>query len=184
MKQGTRVGFGAVIAGVLLAAVTSVSANHAATGKGTYAIAPQVLFQLQFVVATEGLNVVQSELAPIGGSLSFQSTVIDSFTISTEPAGRTVTIIGTMVSTTILGVGPSRHTFAELVPFTAVGVDKVTPAAGADLFSLILDYSASQTQGPLFASLGLGVCQVTICTITFAGPVETGDIFVHTAGSE
>jgi hypothetical protein len=184
MKQGTRAGFVAVFAGVLLAAVTSVSANHAATGKGTYAIAPQVLFQLQFVVATEGLNVVQSELAQIGGSISFQSTVIDSFTISTEPAGRTVTIIGTIVSTTILGVGPSRRTFAELVPFTAVGVDKVTPAAGADLFSLILDYSASQTQGPLFASLGLGVCQVTICTITFAGPVETGDIFVHTAGDE
>ena len=111
MKQGTTVGFMAVFAGVLLATVTSVSANHAATGKGTYAIAPQVLFQLHFVVATEGLNVVQSEFAPLGGSISFQSTVIDSFTISTESAGRTVTIIGAMVSTTILGVGPERQTF-------------------------------------------------------------------------
>jgi hypothetical protein len=184
MKQGTTVGFIAMLAGVLLATVTSVSANHAATGKGTYAIAPQVLFQLHFVVATEGLNVVQSEFASLDGSISFQSTVIDSFTISTESAGRTVTIIGAMVSTTILGVGPERRTFAELVPFAAIGVDKVTPEAGADLFSLIIDYNANQTQGQLFASLGLGVCQAAICTITFTGPMETGDIFVHTSGGD
>ena len=182
MKQRTTVGFIAMFAGVLLATVTSVSANHAATGKGTYAIAPQVLFQLHFVVATEGLNVVESEFAPIGASIAFQSTVIDSFSISTEPAGRTVTIIGAMVSTTILGVGPERQTFAELVPFIAIGVDEVTPAAGADLFSLTVHYSATKPQGQLFASLGLGVCQETFCTITFTGPMETGDIFVHTTG--
>jgi hypothetical protein len=176
----------AVFAGVLLATITSVSANHAATGKGTYTVAPQVFFQLHFVVASPGLNVMQSELTQNGASLSFQTTVIDAFSISTEPAGRTVTITGSLVSTTILGEGPDGQAFAELVPFRAIGVDTDAepPVAGADSFSLTLAYRADQPQGPLFASLGLGVCEATTCTITFAGPMETGDIFVHTAGGE
>jgi hypothetical protein len=184
MKPGTTVGCMAVFAGIVLANMTTVSANHAATGKGTYAVAPQVFFELHFVVATGGLNVVQSEWSLNGASLSFQTTVIDSFTISTQPAGRTVAITGTLVSTTILGVGSERQAFAELAPFTAMGVDTATPAAGADLFSLTVEYQADQTQGPLFASLGLGSCLEAICTITFAGPMETGNIFVHTAGGE
>jgi hypothetical protein len=187
MKPGTAVGCMAVFAGVLLATITSVSANHAATGKGTYTVAPQVFFQLHFVVALPpGLNVMQSELTQNGASLSFQTTVIDPFSISTEPAGRTVTITGSLVSTTILGEGPDRQAFAELVPFRAIGVDTDAdpPVAGADSFSLTLAYRADQPQGPLFASLGLGVCEATTCTITFAGPMETGDIFVHTAGGE
>jgi hypothetical protein len=184
MTKGTTRGCMAVLAGVLLATVTSVSANHAATGKGTYAVAPQVLFQLHFVVATAGLNFIHSEWVPTGGSISFQTTAIDSFTISTEPAGRTVTITGEMVSTTILGGGPERQASAELVPFTAIGVDTVPPATGADRFSLTIDYRATHAQGPLFASFGLGVCQATTCTVTFTGPMETGDIFVHTAGGE
>jgi hypothetical protein len=110
--------------------------------------------------------------------------VIDSFTVSTEPAGRTVTITGTLVSTTILGEGSQRQAFAELVPFTAVGVDTNTPAASADHFSLIIEYQANQAQGPLFASLGLGTCQGATCIITFEGPMQTGNIFVHTAGGE
>jgi hypothetical protein len=186
MKPGTTVGCMAVFAGVLLATITSVSANHVATGKGTYTVIPQVFFQLHFVVASPGLNVMQSEWTQNGASLSFQTTVIDAFSISTEPAGRTVTITGSLVSTTILGEGPDRQAFAELVPFTAIGVDTDTdpPVAGADSFSLTLTYRADQTQGPLFASLGFGVCDATTCTITFAGPMETGDIFVHTAGGE
>jgi hypothetical protein len=112
------------------------------------------------------------------------STAIAPLDITTEPAGRRVTIKGEMVSTTFLGVGPERQPFAELVPFTAVGVDKRTPEAGADLLSLTVEYSASQAQGSLFASVGLGVCDATTCTITFEGPVKTGDIFVHTSGGE
>ncbi|MGH8065543.1 MAG: hypothetical protein ACRERE_09960 [Candidatus Entotheonellia bacterium] len=188
MKKGMTVGFMAMFAGVLLATVTSVYANHAATGKGTYAVAPQILSRFHFVVARGGLNFVESEMARIDDHMSFTtfmiSTAIASFTISTEPAGRTVTITGEIVSTTFLGVGPERQPFAELVPFTAIGVDKETPEAGADLFSLIIEYRPTQVQGPLFASLGLGECDATTCTITFAGPVKTGDIFVHTAGDE
>jgi hypothetical protein len=195
MKKGTTVGLIAVFTSVLLATVTSVYANHAATGKGTYSVAPQVLAEFHLVVAKQGpnpdlqpgLNFVQSEMALIGPPMSFQtfmvSTAID-FTISDDPAGRTVTITGEMVSTTFLGVGPERQSFAELVPFTAVGVDKKTPEAGADLLSLTVEYSANQAQGPLFASSGFGVCNATTCTITFEGSVKKGDIFVHTSGGQ
>jgi hypothetical protein len=196
MKQGTTVGCMVVFAGALLATVTWVYANHAATGKGTYTVAPQVLAEFHFVVAKQGpnpdlepgLNFVQSEMAGRDGPRPFQtfmiSTAIAPLTISTEPAGRTVTITGEMVSTTFLGLGPERQHFAELVPFTAIGVDKRTPEAGADLFSLTVEYSANQAQGPLIASFGFGVCDATTCTIRFEGPVKTGDIFVHTAGGE
>ena len=196
MKPGTTVGFMAVVAGALLATMTSVSANHTATGKGTYAIAPQVLAKFHFVVAkpgpnpdfAPGLNVVQSEMAGRDDPRPFQtflvSTAIAPFDITTEPAGRTVTIKGEGVSTTFMGAGPERQHFAELVPFKAIGVDTRTPAPGADLFSLTVTYSASQVQGPLFASLGFGVCDATTCTITFDGPVNTGDIFVHTTGGD
>jgi hypothetical protein len=194
MKQGTTAGFMAVFAGVLLATVTSVSANHTATGKGTYAVAPQVLAEFHFVVAKQGpnpglepgLNFVQSAIAGRDGSRSFQtfviSTAIAPLTISDDPAGRTVTITGEMVSTTFLGEGSERQHFAELVSFTAIGVDKRTPEPGADLFSLEVKYSASQVQGPLFESFGFGVCDAETCTISFDGLVKTGDIFVHTAG--
>jgi hypothetical protein len=184
MKHGTTLGRMAMLAGVLFATVTSVYANHAAIGKGTYAVAPQLIFQFHFVVATAGLNFVQSDSTDIGGSISFQTTTISGFTISDAPSGRTVTITGEMVSTTILGVGAVRQVFAELVPYTAIGVDTATSGAGHDLFALTVEYRADQAQGPLFASLGFGVCQATTCTITFEGPVETGDIFVHTAGGE
>jgi hypothetical protein len=196
MKKGTTAGFMTVFAGVLLATMTLVYANHTATGKGTYAVAHQLLAEFHFVVAKQGpnpnlepgLNFVQSAMAGGDASKSFQtfmiSTVIAPLTISDDPAGRMVTITGEMVSTTFLGVGPERQPFAELVSFTAIGVDKRTPEAGADLFSLTVEYSATQAQGPLFASLGLGVCDVTTCTMTFDGPVKTGDIFVHTAGGE
>ena len=114
------------------------------------------------------------------------STAIAPLAITTEPAGRTVTVKGELVATTVLGVGPGRQIFAELAPFTATGVDKRTSTPGADFFSLVVEFSTSQDQGPLFASLGFGVCddQTKICTITFEGLVKTGNIFVHTAGSD
>jgi hypothetical protein len=197
MTKGTTVGCMAVVAGVLLATMTSVYANHTATGKGTYAVAPQVLAEFRFVVAKPGpnpdlepgLNVVQSKMAGREDPKSFQtfmiSTAIAPFDITTEPAGRTVTIKGEMVSTTFLGVGEERQSFAELVPFTAIGVDKRTPEVGNDIFSLTVEYSASQAQGPLLASSGFGECDDgRTCRITFEGLVKKGDIFVHTAGGD
>jgi hypothetical protein len=182
----------AVFAGVLLATITSVYANHAATGKGTNAVDHQVSSEFNFVVALErtssekGQNFVQSELTRIRSPMSFQtfmvSTTVDSFTIPPEPAERMVTITGELVSTTFLVVGGERQPFAELVHFTAIGLDKVTLEAGDDHFSLTVEYSADKAQGPLFASLGFGDCDDKTCTITFEGPVKTGDIFVHTTG--
>ena len=174
MKQGTTVGFIAVFAGVLLATVTTVPANHAATGKGTYDVAPQVLAEFHFVVAKSvdtnpdlkpGLNFVQSEMARRRGSKPFRTAMIstaieDPFTISTELAGRTVTIKGQMVSTTFPGEGEERQPFAELVSFTAIGVDTVTSAAGPDLFSLIVEYSADKSRDHCLHPLGLEIVMV------------------------
>jgi hypothetical protein len=194
MTNGTIVRCMAVVAGVLLASVASVYADHAATGKGTYTVPRLVLAEFHFVVAKSnpplepGLNFVQSEMAGRDGSRSFQtfmvSTAIAPLTISDDPPGpeRMVTITGEMVSTTFLRVGSERQHFAELVSFTATGVDARTPEAGADLFSLEVKYSADEKQGPLFESLGFGTCDTVTCTITFEGSVKTGDIFVHTAG--
>jgi hypothetical protein len=196
MKKGTAVGFMAVVASVLLATVTSVYANHTATGKGTYAVAPQILAEFHFVLAKQGPNpdlepgliFVQSAMAGGGEPRSFQTFMISTATaplnITTESAGRTVTIKGEMVSTTFLGVGSERQHFAELVSFTAIGVDKRTSEPGADFFSLEVIYSNNQVQGPLFASFGFGDCDAETCIITFDGLVKTGDIFVHTAGDE
>jgi hypothetical protein len=197
MKQGMTGGFLAVFAAVLLATMTSVYADHTATGKGTSTVAPQVLAEIDFVVAKQGpnpnlkpgQNFVQSEMNGRDGPTSFQTFMIstaikDPFTISTEPAGRTVRIEGEGVSTTFLKEGPERQSLAELVPFTAIGVDKRTSEPGADHFSLIVEYSATQDQGPLFESLGFGVCDAVTCIITFEGQVKKGDIFVHTTGGD
>jgi hypothetical protein len=198
MTKGTTVRCMAVVAGVLLATVASVYADHAATGKGTYDVFHLDLAEFRFIVAKPvkmpgpdpnlepGLNFVQSEMAGKDGSTSFQtfmiSTAIAPFNISTEPDGRTVTIKGQMVSTTFLGAGP--QSFAELVSFTAIGVDAEDPEPGTDLFSLEVKYSATEMQGKLFASLGLGDCDDTTCKITFNGTVISGDIFVHTSGGD
>jgi hypothetical protein len=182
MKTGTIGRWMAVWAGVLLATVPVVSANHAATAKGTFAVASGVVFQVHFVVVREGLTLLQAEWVPTGGSLSFEATRVDTLDIVTQPAGRTATMTGELVSTTILGEGPTRQPFAELVPFTAIGLDTATSGAGPDVFSLTVTYQATQPQGPLLASLGFGACEGTTCTITFTGPLTEGNLFVHTSG--
>jgi hypothetical protein len=196
MMRGIAGGCMAVFAGVLLTTMTSVYANHTATGKGTYAVAPQVVAEFRFVVAKQGpnpdlepgRNFVQSTLAGRDDLRLFRTSMISTalapFDITTESAGRTVTIKGEMVSTTFLGAGSERQQFAELVSFTAVGVDTRTPQPGTDRFSLTIAYSANQAQGPLFASLGFGDCDAETCTITFAGRVKTGNVFVHTTGGD
>jgi hypothetical protein len=205
MKKGTTVGFMAVFAGVLLATMTSVYAFHAAQGKGNVSVAPKVSSQFQFVVARQlegsvlqpGLNFVQFEMTRVGGPMSFQTFMISTaiaFSIppesDDEPDVRTVTIIGEMFSTTFPGVGPKRQPVSEFVHFTAVGMDKRTPDAGPDSFSLTVEYSANQAQGPLFESLGVGTCvhesDPPRITCTFKGPVEMGNgkVNVHTTGGD
>ncbi len=203
MTKRTTVGWMVVLAGVLLTTAASVYADHAATGKGTFAVDPLALAEFHFVVAKPAatpspdsdlnfVNFVQSEMTGRAGSTVFQtfmiSTAIAPLDITTTSAGRTVTIQGQMVSTTFLGVGEARRQFAELVSFTAKGVDARVPEPGADSFSLEVTYSADadDIQGQLFKSLKLGVCddKTKTCTITFEGPVKRGDIFVHTTGGD
>jgi hypothetical protein len=197
MTKGTTVGCMAVVAGVLLATMTSVSAFHTATGKGTYGVDSQILAEFHFVVAKPrdtnpdlkpGLNFVQSEVARISGSKSFQtvmiSTAIAPLDIPPEPAERTVTINGEMVSTIFLGAGEERQHFAEFVSFTAIGIDEQTSKPDSEHFSLTVEYSTSQKQGPLFKSLGFGDCVGETCIITFEGRVKKGDIFVRTSGGD
>jgi hypothetical protein len=187
---------GAVIAVMLLATVTSAYADHAAAGKGTYdVLSPVILAEFHFVVANRvpnlhlepGLNVVQSEITGRDGAKPFQTSLISTalapFEITTEAAGRTVTITGQMVSTTFLGVGEGRQHFAELVSFEAIGVDARATKPGADHFTLKVTYS-EPGQGELFARLGFGDCVDGTCVITFEGQVKRGDIFVHTSGDE
>jgi hypothetical protein len=205
MKKGTTEGFMAVVAGVLLATMTSVYAFHAAQGKGNVSVAPKVSSQFQFVVARQlegsdlkpGLNFVQFEMTRVGGPMSFQtfmtSTAID-FTIPDSPDDnvRTVKITGEMFSTTFPGVGPKRQPVAEFVPFKAEGMDIRTPDADPDFFSLTVEYRADRPQGPLFESLGVGRCEPIPrsdpprIACTFEGPVEMGDgkVNVHTAGGD
>src|SRR5262249_61201299 len=117
MTKGIAVGCMAVCAGVLLATMTSVYADHAATGKGTYAVAPQVsetglrpVAEFHFVVARQrlnpdlnlvvepGLNFVQSTIAGRDHRRLFQTFMIsiaiaplDPLDITTGSAGRMVT---------------------------------------------------------------------------------------------
>ena len=77
MKPETTFRCMAVFAGILLATMTAVSGQSCGDRQGNVSVAPNVFFQLHFVVAhgTAGLNVVQSEWAPSGASLSFQTTM-------------------------------------------------------------------------------------------------------------
>jgi hypothetical protein len=66
------------------------------------------------------------------------------------------------------------------------------PEADPDFFSLKVEYSANQAQGPLFESLGVGICDPIPdsdpprITCTFEGPVEMvdGKVNVHTSGGD
>jgi hypothetical protein len=191
MKTGMIGRWMAVWVGVLLATAPVVSANHVATAKGAFAVASGVVFQVHFMVANpvpalqlpEGLRMLQVEWVPTGGSLSLEAARIQTLTIDTQPDNsRTATMTGQLVSTAILGEGPTRQPFAELVSFTAIGLDTAISGAGPDAFSLTLVYQADEPQGPLLASLGFGTCEAMTCTITFTGPLTEGDLFVHTAG--
>jgi hypothetical protein len=203
MKKGTTAGFMAVFAGVLLATAITVSANHAAQGKGNVSVAPKVSAQFKFVVAKQvndsdpkpGLNFVQFEMTRVGGPMSFQtfmvSTGIAFFGISDDPmtGQREITIEGQLVSTTFPGVGPARRPLEELVHFTAVGTDNRALEGGADDFSITVEYNADSAQGAfLLESFGVEVCSKNSPRITckFGGPVEmkNSNVYGHSSGDE
>jgi hypothetical protein len=181
MKKGTTVGLMFVCAGVLLATLTSVYAFHTFHGGGRYFIDPPGIFA-EFQLNPHSVHV---KVAQKDDSTSFQmvavSKTIDDFEIpSTE---HTVTITGEMISITVLQAGPETQIFTETVPFTVYGEDNDSTGTDPDFFSLTVEYSASQAQGQLFEPL-FGTCDTGTCTITFAGQVVRGNLFIHTSGGQ
>lgn len=204
MKKGTTVWSMVLCAGVLLATLTSVYAAHFAAGSGRYSATSEpiteseTIAQFQFHVAARPSQrspsipvttvKVQVNVAHESDSTSFElstvSTAIDPPTIETDEGIDIVTIKGELLSTLVLGEGPDRERFTESASFEAVAVDRATPGAGSDTFSLTVFYNASGDQGQRFEDLGFTTCDPTtmICAVTFAGTLETGEIQAHSAG--
>ncbi len=156
-------------------------AAHTASGGGTYFVAPGFLSQFQF-----SPGFLQCKIAEVGKPTVFQmfmfSTSITGFATDTTVSPPVAMVEGEMVSTTVLGRGRNRQVLTEVAPFEAVGEDADTPGAGFDFFSLTVFYAAGGGQGPLFASLGFGMCNGTTCTITFEGTLDSGNVRVHQRG--
>src|SRR6266404_4164701 len=112
-----------------------------ASGGGTYFVEPGIRSEFQFDQAR-----VQCKIgdAVLGDGTVFQmlmfSTSVESVNI--DSAANTVTIIGTMVSIVNLRF-PDGTTanLRETVPYLAYGKDGGKPGAGADFFSLTVDFT-------------------------------------------
>jgi hypothetical protein len=165
--------FGGLAAGILLFSMVFVApvqaASSNASGGGTYFIEPGIRTELQF-----SLSHVQCKVghAVMPDGTVFQmymfSTSVDSVTI--DSAAKTVLITGSMVSIVELRFtdGTSAR-LTETVPYTAFAQDNADPGAGADFFSLTVDYTDTPEldQFDLFGS-----------PATFAGTLETGNVTV------
>ena len=165
--------FGGLAAGILLFSLIFVAPVQAtsshASGGGTYFVEPGVRSQFQL-----GLSHVQCKVghAVMPDGTVFQmymfSTSVDSVTI--DSAARTVLITGPMVSIVELRFtdGTSAR-LTETVPYTAFAQDNADPGAGADFFSLTVDYTDTPEldQFDLFGSPAV-----------FAGILETGNVTV------
>ena len=165
--------FGALTVGILLFSLIFVApvqaAGSNASGGGTYFIEPGIRTELQF-----SLSHVQCKVghAVLHDGTVFQmymfSTSADSVTI--DSAARTVLITGSMLSIVKLRFPDGTSaTLTETVPYTAFAQDNANPGAGADFFSLTVDYTDTPEldQFDLFGSPAV-----------FAGVLETGNLTV------
>jgi len=142
--------------------------GHRAFGEGTSFIDPGVLTTFQFD-ATEVICMVGRVVMPDGTLMQMfmVSEHVDSFTI--DPAAKTVTITGSMVSFTKLESKDGTTTrLWETVPFTALAKDGGTTAK--DFFSLTVDFTDTPAldQFDLFGSPAV-----------FAGTLVSGDVTVR-----
>jgi len=166
--------FGALAAGILLfslifvAPVQATSSN--ASGGGTYFVEPGVRSQFQL-----SLSHVQCK---VGHAVLHDGTVMQMYMFSTsvdsvaiDSEAKTVLITGSMLSIVELRFtdGTSAR-LTETVPYTAFAQDNANPGAGADFFSLTVDYidTPELDQFDLFGS-----------PATFAGTLETGNVTVR-----
>ena len=140
-----------------------------ASGGGTYFVEPGIRSEFQF-----GQAGVQCKIghAILGDGTVFQmlmfSTSVES--VSIDSAAGTVTITGNMVSIVHLRF-PDGTTanLRETVPYVAYGKEGGKPGAGADFFSLTVDYTDTSglDQFDLFGS-----------PATFSGTLVTGNVTV------
>ena len=166
--------FGGLTVGILLFSLILVApaqaASSYASGGGTCFIEPGIRTELQF-----SLSHVQCKVghAVMPDGTVFQmymfSTSVDSVAI--DSAAKTVLITGSMISIVELRFtdGTSAR-LTETVPYTAFAEDNANPGAGADFFSLTVDYTDTPglDQFDLFGS-----------PATFAGTLETGNVTVR-----
>ena len=162
------------LVGLLLLSLTWVaqvqaSSSHA-SGGGTYFVKPGILSEFQLseshVQCKIGYGVLDDGTVL---QMWMFSTNIDS--VSVNSAAQTVDITGTMISIVTLHFtdGTSAH-LRETVPFLAHAEDNGRPGAGADFFSLTVDYTDTPDldQFDLFGS-----------PATFSGILETGNVTVR-----
>ena len=166
--------FEALTVGILLFSLTFVAPVQAtsshASGGGTYFVEPGVRSEFQL-----SLSHVQCKVghAVLHDGTVFQmymfSTSVDSVAI--DSAAKTVLMTGSMISIVELRFtdGTSAR-LTETVPYTAYAEDNANPGAGADFFSLTVDYidTPELDQFDLFGS-----------PATFAGILETGNVTVR-----
>jgi len=144
------------------------SSDHA-SGGGTYHLEPSIRTEFQFSETHVQCKIGHAVLpdGTVFQMLMF-STSIDSVTINS--AAKTVLIVGEMTSIVNLRFtdGTTAH-LTETVPFLAYAKDNGTPGAGADFFSLTVDYTDTPglDQFDLFGS-----------PATFSGTLETGNVTV------
>jgi len=146
------------------------AAGSQASGGGTYHIEPNIRTEFQFSETHVQCKIGHAVLpdGTVFQMLMF-STSIDSVTINS--AAGTVLIMGEMTSIVNLRFtdGTTAH-LTETVPFLVQAADNGTPGAGADFFSLTVQYidTPDLDQFDLFGS-----------PATFAGILETGDVTVR-----
>jgi len=151
-----------------VAPVQAASSN--ASGGGTYFIEPGIRTELQFSQSHVQCKVGHAVM-PDGTVFQMYmfSASVDSVTI--DSVAKTVIITGSMISIVELRFtdGTSAR-LTETVPYTAFAQDNANPGAGADFFSLTVDYTDTPEldQFDLFGS-----------PATFAGTLETGNVTVR-----
>ncbi len=150
--------------------VAQGSPGHQATGGGTYILSGiRTEFQLS---ETHVQCKIGRGVFPDGTVIQMfmESKTINAVTIDSE--AKTVVISGTLVSETRLRfTNGTSTTLTETVPFVVFAQDKATPGAGADTFSITVNY----TNTPGFDQFDF----FGGSPVTFAGTLETGDVEVR-----
>jgi len=164
---------GLALAFVLLSPMFTVQVqarNDHASGGGTYFVKPGIRSEFQFSESHVQCKIGHGVL-PDGTILQMLmlSTTVDSVVIDSVTG--TVTITGTMISTTRLRfTDGTKVSLTETVPYSAMAQDNGKPGAGADFFSLTVDYvdTPELDQFDVFGS-----------PATFSGVLESGNVIVR-----